>query len=59
LFQLKVLIKEFTEEVKSSGMVLGDTLEAALEQEENHEAFVTKCKTVRFCSLILYILVDL
>ena len=59
LFQLKVLIKEFTKEVKSGGIVLGDTLEAALEMGENHEAFVTKCKTVRFCSLILYIFNDL
>ena len=47
-------MKEFIEDVKSGGIVLGDTLEAALELGEKHEAFVTKCKTVRFCLLILY-----
>ena len=56
LLQLKVLMKEFIEDVKSGGIVLGDTLEAALELGEKHEAFVTKCKTVRFCLLILYII---
>ena len=51
LLQLKILMKEFIEDVKSGGIVLGDTLEAALELGEKHEAFVTKCKTVRFvCS---------
>ena len=41
-------MKEFIDDVKSGGIVLGDTLESALELGENHEAFVTKCKTVRF-----------
>ena len=48
-------MKEFIEDVKSGGIVLGDTLEAALELGEKHEAFVAKCKTVRFCSLTQYI----
>ena len=48
--QLKILMKEFIDDVKSGGIVLGDTLETALELGEKHEAFVTKCKTVSFCS---------
>ena len=31
----------------SKFMVLGDTLESALELGEKHEAFITKCKEVR------------
>ena len=31
----------------SKFMVLGDTLESALELGEKHEAFATKCKEVR------------
>ena len=46
-------MKEYIEDVKSGGIVLGDNLETALELGEKHEAFVTKCKTVRFLSLIL------
>ena len=53
MLQLKVLMKEYIEDVKSGGIVLGDNLETALELGEKHEAFVTKCKTVRFLSLIL------
>ena len=54
--QLKVLMKEFTDDVKSGDIVLGDTLETALELGEKHEAFFTKCKTVSFCHLscVLY-----
>ena len=44
--QLKVLMKEYIDDVKSEGVVLGDSLETALELGEKHEAFVTKCKTV-------------
>ena len=39
-------MKEFIDDVKSGGIVLGDTLESALELGEKHEAFVTKCKNV-------------
>ena len=46
--QLKVLMKEFIDDVKSGGIVLGDNLETALELGEKHEAFVSKCKTVGF-----------
>ena len=44
--QLKVLMKEYIDDVKSGGIVLGDNLETALELGEKHEAFVSKCKTV-------------
>ena len=57
--QLKELMKEFTDDVKSGGIVLGDTLETALELGEKHEAYVTKCKTVSFCSPILYFMLSL
>ena len=39
-------MKGFIDDVKSEGIVLGDTLEAALELGEKHEAFVSQCKTV-------------
>ena len=52
-------MKEFTDDVKSGGVVLGDTLEMALELGEKHEAYVTKCKTVSFCSPILYFMLSL
>ena len=39
-------MKEYIDDVKAGGIVLGDTLETALELGEKHEAFVSKCKTV-------------
>ena len=48
MLQLKVLMKEYIEDVKSGSIVLGDNLETALELEEKHEAFIIKCNTVRF-----------
>ena len=35
------------DDLTGGGVILGDTLESALELGEKHEAFVTKCKTVR------------
>ena len=46
--QLKVLMNEYIDDVKSGGIVLGDSLETALELGEKHEAFVTKCKIVSY-----------
>ena len=48
-------MKEYIEDVKSGGIVLGDSLESALELGEKHEAFVTKCKTVRMEMIIFHI----
>ncbi len=35
------------EDLATSELKLGDTLESALELGEKHEAFVTKCKEVQ------------
>ena len=44
--QLKVLMQEYVDDLTSSELKIGDTLESALELGEKHEAFVTKCKEV-------------
>ena len=44
--QLKVLMQEYVDDLTSSELKIGDTLESALELGDKHEAFVTKCKEV-------------
>ena len=46
--QIQQMMKSHIDDLTGSKfMVLGDTLESALELGEKHEAFITKCKEVR------------
>ena len=50
-------MKEYIDDVKSGGIVLGDSLETALELGEKHEAFVSKCKNVSLIHVFIYIVI--
>lgn len=50
--QVRLLLKEYTINVKTEGGLLGDTLESALEHGEKFADTVTKIKSV--CHSIVY-----
>lgn len=45
--QMKKIMQGHIEDMAEDKVVLGDTLESALEQGEKHELFATKCMEVR------------